>query len=199
MFPILTNRILQKQRQFCNGETNSLEQFLLNAPERSSLCNTQSLDITLSIEKQTMDYGASVLRGILGPLEEENVKNAAIYILDPEKNKVLVYLGNRDTPNLPEKNIDMIQEKRSVGSTLKPLIYLLALKNGADSENLVLDSTRAYPTGQEGKYFIPQNYNPKSYGPVRFREALGNSLNSASVRITETIGLGKVYDFLRGA
>ena len=80
---------------------------------------------------------------------------------------------------------------------LKPFLYHLALKNGADGESLILDDTKVYNTEQENKSFVPENYNPKSYGPIRFKEALGNSLNSASVRLSEHIGIGKVYDTYR--
>jgi penicillin-binding protein 1C len=45
--------------------------------------------------------------------------------------------------------------------------------------------------------FVPQNYNPRSYGPIRLRESLGNSLNSATVRLSEQIGIGRIYDFFR--
>ncbi len=90
----------------------------------------------------------------------------------------------------------MITRRRSVGSILKPLIYLMALKNGADTEDLILDAMRSYPTDQ-GKNFIPFNYIPSSYGPLPLKEALANSLNSATVRLTEHIGITKVYDTLR--
>lgn len=92
----------------------------------------------------------------------------------------------------------MITRRRSVGSLLKPFIYLLALRSGADSEDYILDDKTIYETGVDGKYFIPENYNPKSYGPIRLREALGNSLNAATVRITDIIGITNVYNALRG-
>lgn len=57
-----------------------------------------------------------------------------------------------------------------------------------------MDDTKVYNTEQEDKNFVPENYVPKSYGPVRLKEALGNSLNSASVRLSEAIGIGKIYD-----
>jgi membrane carboxypeptidase/penicillin-binding protein PbpC len=94
-----------------------------------------------------------------------------------------VYIGSAN----PEEEIDMITRRRSVGSLLKPFMYLLALRSGADTEDYILDDKTRYETGIDGKYFVPENYNPKSYGPVRFREALGNSLNAATVKITDVI------------
>ncbi len=57
----------------------------------------------------------------------------------------------------------MIQEKRSVGSVLKPFIYKLALNDGYDGESYILDDTKVYKTEQEEKNYIPENYIPKSY------------------------------------
>ncbi len=57
----------------------------------------------------------------------------------------------------------------------------------------MLDSDRIYDTEAEDKKFIPTNYSLRAYGPVPLREALGNSLNMAAVRLTETIGLDVFY------
>ncbi len=91
----------------------------------------------------------------------------------------------------------MIKERRSVGSVLKPFVYLMALENGNDGESLILDDTKIYKTDTPGKEFLPENYVPKSYGPIPLREALGSSLNSATVRLSESIGIGRIYDFYK--
>lgn len=64
-------------------------------------------------------------------------------------------------------------------------------------EQFILDDTRIYPTGVGDQSFIPINYSPKSYGPIRLREALGNSLNSAAVRLSETLGISRIHHFLK--
>lgn len=91
----------------------------------------------------------------------------------------------------------MITRRRSVGSLLKPFVYLIVLRSGADSEDYIIDDKIPYETEINGKYYIPENYNPKSYGPIRLREALGNSLNAATVKVTDTIGVSKIYEELR--
>lgn len=91
----------------------------------------------------------------------------------------------------------MITRRRSIGSLLKPFVYLIALRSGADSEDYIIDDKIPYETEINGKYYIPENYNPKSYGPIRLREALGNSLNAATVKVTDTIGVSKIYEELR--
>lgn len=82
---------------------------------------------------------------------------------------------------------------------LKPFIYALAIDEGADGESLIMDDTRVYKTADTAKNFVPENYIPKSYGPMRLKEALGNSLNSATVRLSESIGIGRIYEKYRKA
>jgi membrane carboxypeptidase/penicillin-binding protein PbpC len=82
-----------------------------------------------------------------------------IYIYDPRDKTILAYIGNSN----PQEEIDMITRKRSVGSLLKPFVYLTALRSGADSEDYLLDEKTPYETGIDGKYFVPENYNPRSY------------------------------------
>jgi penicillin-binding protein 1C len=63
--------------------------------------------------------------------------------------------------------------------------------------SLILDESRIYETGQDEKSYISENYLPRSYGPVSLSEALGNSLNSSSVRLSEYLGIGRIYDLFR--
>ncbi|USN58666.1 MAG: hypothetical protein H6767_00680 [Candidatus Peribacteria bacterium] len=66
---------------------------------------------------------------------------------------------------------------------MKPFLYLLALESGATPDDLVLDLENKYNNFEEGTVYISENYSLKEYGIVRLKEALGNSLNNASVRL----------------
>lgn len=190
-YPILTNRVDHEVLLYCQKKTNTLKQWILSIPE--NLCDTNEINLTLTIDLDLMDTTIRIARGTLKSLEWNNVTNASIFILDPQNNTILVYIGSAN----PEEQIDMITRDRSVGSILKPFIYLLALRSWADSEDYILDDKTPYETGVDGKYFIPENYNPKAYGPVKIREALGNSLNAATVRITDIMGISTIYRWLR--
>lgn len=194
-FPLLKNRVQKEREKYCVWKENQLAQFLQEDPP-AWICKSESWDLRLSVDSRAMQYAQDELESTIQPLEKENIHNGAIYIIHPLTQKVIVYIGNREQNNA-YSDIDMITERRSIGSILKPFIYLFALKNGADTEDFVLDNHKPYPTGKENTYFVPENYIPKSYGPVRIREALWNSLNSSTVRITESLWLSQVYDFLK--
>jgi penicillin-binding protein 1C len=191
LFPLVTERIDTEISNYCKNTKNNLDQWTLQIPE--NICTSPDISIELTIDADIMSKILSTSRWVISSLIWKNVNNAAIYIIDPKTRKILVYIGNT---NAGEK-IDMIDRSRSVGSLLKPFVYLLALRSGVDAEDYVLDEKTAYETGVDGKYFIPENYNPKSYGPVKIREALGNSLNSSAVRITDILGINTVYNWLK--
>jgi penicillin-binding protein 1C len=71
--------------------------------------------------------------------------------------------------------------KRSAGSTLKPFTYLLALERGATPATMIADVRTSFPT--DGGFYRPENYNRRCYGPVRYRTALGSSLNIPAVKV----------------
>ncbi|MBC7498577.1 transglycosylase domain-containing protein [Candidatus Gracilibacteria bacterium] len=191
IFPMITNRVDNEISSYCSGYKNTLKKWTTKIP--NNICESGKISLTITIDSSLMNESMHIARGILDSLRGKNVTNAQIYITDPMSDTILAYIGNT---NISEQ-IDMITRRRSVGSLLKPFIYLLALEKGADTEDYLLDDRTAYETNTEGKYFVPENYNPKSYGPIRLREALGNSLNSATVRLTDTLSIPVVYDFLR--
>jgi penicillin-binding protein 1C len=191
-YPILTSRADREVSLYCQKKTNTLKQWTLVIPE--NLCDTSEINLTLTIDADLMNTAYKISQGTLKSLEWKNVTNASVYILDPRTNTILVYIGSAN----PQEEIDMITRRRSVGSLLKPFIYLLALRSWADTEDYILDDKTPYETGIDGKYFVPENYNPMAYGPVRLREALGNSLNAATVRITDTLWISNIYNWLHG-
>ena len=192
LYPIFTARIEEEIEKYCRKESNSLENFVIEISK--DICKSQNQVLKTSIDNKLMSISEEILSGTIWSMREKNIKNGSVFIIDTKNKKVKAYIGNT-------KNwwaIDMITRRRSVGSILKPFLYLLALERWASANSFILDDIKIYPTGYENKWFIPQNYIPKSYGPVRLREALGNSLNASAVRTTEILWLWRVYEYLRG-
>lgn len=191
-YPFITQRVQQSKELYCNWDISQLVKWTQSIAD--DICSSTSIDLQLTISAELQSYITSIIQNTIIRIEWENVTGSAVYIYNPTEWKVLAYVGNRWVRS-DDADIDMITRRRSVGSILKPFIYLLALRDGWEIENYILDDTREYPTWVDGRVFIPKNYNPKSYGPIKLREALGNSLNSATVRISESIGIGRIYSF----
>jgi penicillin-binding protein 1A len=75
-----------------------------------------------------------------------------------------------------------IAAKRQPGSAFKPFVYLTALEHGLTPDTVREDS----PIAVRG--WKPENYEHDYMGPVTLTQALANSLNTVSVRLTLEFG-----------
>ncbi len=95
------------------------------------------LDFSIFVKKQ--------LNKVLKDLKKNNVTNWAVLIIDPKTQEVLVYQGSKDFHAQDiDWQVDVIKAKRQPWSTLKPFLYLLALKSGADIDKFILDIESQY-------------------------------------------------------
>lgn len=92
--------------------------------------------------------------------------------------------------------INLATSLRSAGSTLKPFLYAEGIDRRLFTAATLLPDTEEAIRDVYGDY-DPRNYNHRFLGPVRVREALGNSLNVPAVIALEKIGAREFYDKLR--
>jgi penicillin-binding protein 1A len=83
---------------------------------------------------------------------------------------------------------------RQPGSVMKPLVYLTAFRNGASLDSLVPDAPVAIPMGKGQPPKWVQNYDGKFKGVIRYRQALAESRNAATVRIAWDVGIPRVLE-----
>lgn len=141
-------------------------------------------------------FARKTLGNSLDELGGKNVTNGAIFAVQPITQEVLIYEGSRDFySTATDGQVDVILQPRQMGSTLKPFLYLYALKSGYSPDSLLIDIQSEYNSFKNDTTYISENYSLKEYGLVRLKKALGNSLNNASVRLARELGLEKVYDF----
>ncbi|MFA7232711.1 MAG: transglycosylase domain-containing protein [Terrimicrobiaceae bacterium] len=98
--------------------------------------------------------------------------------------------------SLPQqKDINATTIPRSAGSTLKPFLYLEAIERRIVTAASLLPDTEEAIRGTYADY-DPQNYNRRFLGPVRVREALGNSLNVPAVVTLGKLGARATFEKL---
>ncbi len=85
------------------------------------------------------------------------------------------------------------QAKRQPGSSFKPFVYSAALENGYPPATVVLDAPVdvGYQAALE-RVWRPENFGGKYFGETRVREALIDSMNSVSIRMTQRVGVPTV-------
>jgi penicillin-binding protein 1A len=75
-----------------------------------------------------------------------------------------------------------IAARRQPGSAFKPFVYLTALEHGLTPDTVREDK----PISVQG--WRPENFEHEYLGPVTLTQALANSLNTVSVRLTMEVG-----------
>jgi penicillin-binding protein 1C len=134
-----------------------------------------------------------------------NVNNAALVALDPHSGQILALVGSPDYfDSAIGGAINMAIAPRQPGSALKPILYAAALdpSRSADANwpsgvwtaaTVLYDVSTSFLT-QDGKVYIPANYDLREHGPVLVREALASSLNIPAVLTLEHIGLERLFE-----
>jgi penicillin-binding protein 1C len=91
----------------------------------------------------------------------------------------------------------MVTVPRQPGSTLKPFAYALALERGWTAATVLDDEPIQEAVGNGLHNF--RNYSRHYYGPIRLREALGNSLNVPAIKTIQFTGRVELFDLLKKA
>ncbi|NNG05078.1 MAG: carboxypeptidase, partial [Inquilinus sp.] len=116
------------------------------------------------------------------------VGQAALVALSPT-GEVRAMVGGRSY-GLSQFN-RAVQALRQPGSAFKPVIYLAGLEKGLRPDMRILDA----PIEIAG--YAPRNFDDTYRGEITAIEALSDSVNSASVRVLEYVGVDETVDLAR--
>ena len=126
-------------------------------------------------------------------LKFNQIHNVSVLVIDVKDNNVVSYVGNSDCDHVNSGcKVDMINARRSTGSTLKPLLYALILDEG-----LTLPHTLVPDIPTQILSFSPKNFYRTFDGAVPASNALIRSLNIPAVHQLSNYGQHKFYDKLK--
>ncbi len=126
-------------------------------------------------------------------LRREKLEGAVV-VTSPQSGDVLAIVGGRDV------DFDgfnrALDARRSIGSLVKPFIYLTALETGRYNASSIVEDEPIAVKLASGRYWRPENYTRVSHGPVPLVRALADSLNQATVGLGMDIGLARITQTL---
>ncbi len=131
-----------------------------------------------------------------GHAENETVQ-ACLVAIQPQTGEIKAMVGGR---SYQESQFNRVtQARRQPGSVFKPLVYLAAYESEEKTdERRFLPTSRLEDTpflwSYEGGDWSPANYKGEYHGEVSLRQALEQSLNSATARLAQEVGLEKIHD-----
>jgi penicillin-binding protein 1C len=178
---------------------------VLEVSARSGHAPPAQIRTTLDPEVQLVTQ--QLLDAALVPLAKRKVHDGAVLVIDTQRNEIQAWVvgrtsgagggggGGGATVNDPAAiGYDTVLTPRQPGSTMKPLLYALALECGWTAATLIDDSELSESVG--GGQHTFHNYSHAHYGPLRLREALGNSLNIPAVKTLKFVQQDRFLDRL---
>lgn len=150
-------------------------------PGDASRRTTLDLDLQTVVER--------IVESSQKPLEEVGAGGCGVVILDNATGGVRAMVSSAPPQY---KEVNLTTTPRSAGSTLKPFLYLEAIdRRIATAATLLPDTEEAVRAAYSD--YDPKNYNGRFLGPVRMREALGNSLNVPAVVTLSKTGARETF------
>jgi penicillin-binding protein 1A len=121
--------------------------------------------------------------------------NGALVALDPHTGRVLALVGGM---SYESSEFDRAtQAMRQPGSSFKPFVYLAALDSGFTPSTVVLDAPIEIDQGPGLPTWKPVNFDHEFLGPLPLRVCLEKSLDTATVRVGQAIGMPKVVEYAK--
>jgi len=119
--------------------------------------------------------------------------NGAIVAMDPHTGRVLAMSGGF---SYASSQFDRaMQAQRQPGSAFKPFVYAAALDNGFTPSSQVMDAPVVVDQGPGLGLWHPANFGHKFLGAVTLRRAIALSLNNATARLAQQIGMRKITPY----
>jgi penicillin-binding protein 1B len=119
-----------------------------------------------------------------------NPLETALIVTVPASGEVVAMVGGRRS--LPSGFNRALDAKRSVGSLVKPVVYLAALETGQYHAASLLNDRPIEVRLHDGQNWRPQNFDRQMLGPLPLVRALADSRNLATVQLGLEVGLAPV-------
>lgn len=168
---------------------------------RTSLAEYDEEDLTsaglrifTTLSPRTQDAVEQSLENTLSRLEEQRLLppgelQGAAVVADTQTGEIQAVSGGRAA------GVDgfnrALNARRTIGSLIKPVVYLAALERGYNLASTLQDAPVSLTLRGSGDW-NPQNFDNEVHGPVPMIRALGDSLNLATVNLGLALGVDQV-------
>jgi len=154
------------------------------------LRRTTEADIYGSIDLSQQKILAKTLYDYIEKRKKEGIQNASLVLINYKTMKIKAMLGSKDFfNNKIFGQVNGVISQRSPGSTLKPLIYAMAMEQGVIiPESIVFDAPLSFRT--------PENYDQVFRGPMSAKNALITSRNVPAVYLASLLSKPNLFEFL---
>jgi len=170
---------------------NELEnQYGIQKVEEGGMNVLSTLD--LNIQQKVEE----ILREEIAKVANLNISNGAVLVTRPQTGEILAMVGSTDYFAQPYGAFNVTTALRQPGSSIKPLMYSLALSKNFTAATTIDDVPVVFQIPGSVPY-RPVNYDSKFHGKVTLRYALANSYNIPAVRTLNSLGVEEFINHAR--
>ncbi len=187
--------ILVRPGQVEGGAQHFVRAVLSGALQRE-LAGRELIDVETTLDADMQREVSELVRQARDRLASVDASAASVIVVDNATGDVLAYVGAPDFfDHRGQGQNDGVIARRQPGSTLKPFVYAVGMARlGLHVASLLPDVELHLSTA--GGDYSPRNYDGRYHGPVRLREALGNSYNVPAVAVAQEAGPANVLELL---
>ncbi len=148
---------------------------------------TEDVIVRTTFDQRIQDAAESGLSAVLDAKLKPGSKAQAAVVVMSSDGAVRAMVGGRRFKGVAGQFNRAIQAKRQTGSSFKPFVYAAALDQGYSPYDVVRDEPLTISIPGSGPW-TPDNYDHRFRGPVTLAQALAQSLNIPTIRISEAVG-----------
>lgn len=167
---------------------------LLEEKYGTSVLETGGLKVTTSLDWDAQQKAEKTVKEEVDKVTPSlNIKNGSSVMLNTNTGEILSMVGSKDffdTSIDGEVNVSM--RLRQPGSSIKPLVYAVALAKNFSPASVLTDVVTEFPGKDDATPYIPKNYDGKEHGLLHLRDALGSSINIPAVKLLALVGVENV-------
>lgn len=154
------------------------------------------LNVYTTLDSTIQDMAEQVLAEEIAKIQYLNVTNGAILVTKPSTGEILAMVGSKNYYESPYGAFNVTTARRQPGSSIKPLLYAMAIEQGMTTLTAIDDSPTVFQAAG-GEAYRPVNYDGKFHGRVTLRTALANSYNIPAVKTLQSMGVAEFITFAR--
>lgn len=152
--------------------------------------------VITSLDLDIQTKAEQILKEELEKVKDLNVSNGGIVVLQPQTGEILAMVGSQDYFNDLDGAFNVTTALRQPGSTLKPMLYAMALERGLTAATVIDDSPIVF-ANPGGEPYVPVNYDGAFHGRVTLRHALSNSYNVPAVKVLNMMGVQPFVEYAK--
>lgn len=157
----------------------------------SEMVEQGGLQVTTTLDLPFQERSQEIVAEEIEKVASYNISNGSSVVLDPRNGEVLSMVGSKDyfAEDIPGQFNVAVNGLRQPGSSIKPVTYVTAFKQGYTPASMFIDSFTNFAPNEESDTYEPRNYDGQFRGPMSIRRALGESNNVVAVKTLASVGV----------